>query len=221
MTTDSVAPVSACLDRRAERRQAIVDKAAKLFAAIGYADCEMERVATEVGIAKGTLYLYFASKEELFCACVDCGMRSMQTAVQSAANSVEAPFERISRAVYTYLKFFADHPEQVELLIQERANFKNRQQPTYFQYRDANRGPWRELYKGLVQEGRLRSDLPVERILDTFGHLVYGTMFTNHFNGSNATLDEQHQATMEIMMRGILGEAEFNRWTYQGPGASR
>src|SRR5262249_17518032 len=119
-----------------------------------------------------------------------------------------------------YLKFFSDHPEQVELLIQERANFKNRKQPTYFQYRDANRGPWRELYKSLVADGRLRGDIPVERILDTVGHLVYGTMFTNHFNGSTATLEEQHRATLEIVMRGILGESEIENWKYEAPAAN-
>lgn len=214
MSTESPPPMAPCTDRRAERRQAIIDAAAKLFAEIGYADCEMERVAAGLGIAKGTLYLYFASKEELFYACVDYGMRSMQSAVQAAAKDVADPFEQISRAVYAYLKFFTDHPEQVELLIQERANFKNRKQPTYFQYRDANRGPWRDLYKELIRQGRIRDDLPVDRILDTFGHLVYGTMFTNHFNGSTATLAEQHQATLEIVMRGILGEAELARWKY-------
>lgn len=220
MTTQSAASTSGCVDRRAERRQAIIATASTLFAEIGYAECEMERVASHLGIAKGTLYLYFASKEELFYACVDLGMRTMQERVQGAARGVTDPFEKISCAIYAYLQFFAVHPEQVELLIQERAYFKNRKQPTYFQYRDANRGPWRELYGQLAQTGRIRSDLPVERILDTLGHLVYGTMFTNHFNGSTATLDEQHQATLEIVMCGILGENEFGKWKYQRPSVN-
>ena len=66
-------------DRREERRQAIIEAAARLFAELGYTACEMERVAAELGIAKGTLYLYFSSKEALFYACVDAGMRQMQS----------------------------------------------------------------------------------------------------------------------------------------------
>ncbi len=192
----------------------MIPTAARMFAQIGYADCEMGRVASELGIAKGTLYLYFASKEELFYACVDHGMRCMQAQVQAAAEASSDPLERISGAIRAYLAFFADHPEHVELLIQERANFKNRPQPTYFQYRAAMRGPWRDLYADLIRQGRLRDDLPVERILDLIGHLVYGTMFTNHFAGSTASLAEQHRAILEIVMRGVLSDQERELWTY-------
>ena len=49
-------------DRRALRRQGIVDVAARIFAEAGYDNTEMECVADKAGIAKGTLYLYFEGK---------------------------------------------------------------------------------------------------------------------------------------------------------------
>lgn len=173
-------------DRRVQRREAIVAAATRLFAELGFADCEMDRVAAKLAVAKGTLYLYFPSKEELFFACVDSGMRRLQEAVQSANEKLADPLERISRGVYAYLEFFDEHPDLAELIIQERASFKNRKRPTYFEHREANRGPWRELYKSLIAAGRLRKDFPVERLLDTVGNLLYGTMFTNHFLGRGA-----------------------------------
>lgn len=194
-------------DRRSERRQSIIEAAARLFAEQGFAGCEMERVAAELGIAKGTLYLYFTSKQDLFLACVDLGMQQMQTAVKSAVASVSDPFEMISRAIKAYLAFFDEHPHYVELLIQERANFKDRKRPTYFEHRDANRGPWRQLYTDLAAAGRLRNDIPVERMLDTLGNLVYGTMFTNLFIGRTVTLEEQFHALYEIAMRGLTNPA--------------
>src|SRR5215813_5014022 len=90
-------------DRREERRQAIIEAAARLFADLGYTACEMERVASELGIAKGTLYLYFSSKEQLFYACVDMGMRQMQEAVGKAADEAGDPFDRIGRGIRAYL----------------------------------------------------------------------------------------------------------------------
>ena len=195
-------------EKRTERRQAMVETAAWLFAELGYDGCEMERVASDLKIAKGTLYLYFPGKQELFFACVDWGMSRMQLAVQSAAQSVDEPFERISRGIRAYLAFFEEHPHYVELLIQERAIFKDRKRPTYFEYRDANRGPWRKMYLELMAAGRLRNDLEVERLLDTIGSLLYGTMFTNHFIGRTVSLDEQHVSLLKIVFRGILGPAE-------------
>lgn len=195
-------------DRRAKKAQAIVDAAARLFAEHGYAECDMEQVAGELEIAKGTLYLYFPGKAELFCACVDQGMREMQAAIRQAADGASEPFLKISRAIRGYLDFFDGHPHYVELLIQERANFKNRKRPSYFEHRDANRGPWRTMYEELVAGGRMRQDLPVERMLDTIGNLVYGTMFTNFFAGRSVSIAEQHQALLEIVFRGILSDAE-------------
>ena len=194
--------------RRSERCQAIVETAARLFADLGYTACEMERVAAELQIAKGTLYLYFPAKQELFFACVDWGVRQMQQAVRTAADSVSEPFEKLSHGIRAYLAFFDEHPQYVELFVQERAIFKDRKQPTYFEYRDAGRVPWRQLYLELIEAGRMRSDLPVERILDSIGNLLYGTMFTNHFIGRTVTLEEQYRSLLEVVLRGILSDKE-------------
>jgi len=191
-------------DRRAERQLAIVTTAARLFASKGYANCEMESVAIEHGVAKGTLYLYFKSKQELFCACVDHGMRSLQEAVQTGAATQSEPFDRISAAILAYLLFFEQHPEQVELLIQERAFFSDRPKPTYFTYREQSRERWRTVWSDLVAAGSIRANVSVDQILDFIGNLVYGTMFTNHFLGRSA--EEQHTVIMDIFYNGVKNE---------------
>jgi AcrR family transcriptional regulator len=200
---DSGAPGSGAEDRRTQRRQAIVEAAARIFAEAGYDDTEMERVAAETGIAKGTLYLYFNGKRELFFACVDKGMGELQASIREAADATEEPFEKLSRGIRAYLTFFDEYPHYAELLIQERAIFKDRKTPTYFEYRKANLGPWRELYTRLQAEGRIRADLPVDRIIDTVGSVLYGAMFINHFLGRNVTLDEQHRGLLDILLYGI------------------
>jgi AcrR family transcriptional regulator len=208
-------------DRRAQRRQTIVETAARLFAQEGFSGCEMERVATEAGVAKGTLYLYFPGKQELFFACVDWGMSWMQRSVREAAErgGNSDPFQRIARGIREYLAFFEAHPEYVELLIQERAIFRDRKRPTYFEYRAANLGYWKEQWRQMIAAGRIRSDLSVERIADTIGSLLYGTMFTNRFAGRTVSLDEQYAALLEIVFRGLLSNPERDQFRLPG-GAS-
>src|SRR4051812_23928118 len=48
------------------RRSDIVSAALRLFAAKGFAATRLDDVAEAAGIAKGTIYLYFETKEELF-----------------------------------------------------------------------------------------------------------------------------------------------------------
>jgi AcrR family transcriptional regulator len=53
-------------EQKAERRQAILSAARDLLMSVGFQRLSMARLAREVGVAKGTLYLYFPSREELF-----------------------------------------------------------------------------------------------------------------------------------------------------------
>jgi AcrR family transcriptional regulator len=54
--------------QKQERRDAILDSAWKIFQRSSYEAVTMESVARETGLAKGTLFLYFHTKEELFLA---------------------------------------------------------------------------------------------------------------------------------------------------------
>jgi TetR/AcrR family transcriptional regulator len=54
------------VDEKAARRLRMLEAAAELLASWSYVDITMARVATSAGVAKGTLYLYFRTKEELF-----------------------------------------------------------------------------------------------------------------------------------------------------------
>jgi TetR/AcrR family fatty acid metabolism transcriptional regulator len=49
----------------AERRQHILEAAARAFASKGFAQATMKEIAVEAGIAPGTIYLYFKNKEDL------------------------------------------------------------------------------------------------------------------------------------------------------------
>lgn len=59
-------PVGARARRAAERRDAILAAALDEFSARGFAATRLDDVARRAGVAKGTIYLYFADKEALF-----------------------------------------------------------------------------------------------------------------------------------------------------------
>ncbi len=134
-------------------------------------------------------------------------MRQLVRHVDDSIAGIADPLEQVAVAIRTYLAFFAEQPEYVELLIQERALFKDRKKTTYFQYREANSERWLNLYRGLIAEGRLRA-VPVQRIRDNIGNLVYGTMFTNYFTGQRKSYEAQTRDILDIVFNGILSDAE-------------
>jgi AcrR family transcriptional regulator len=192
------------------RRSQILDAATVVFAERSFAEADVQEIADKIGVGKGTIYRYFPSKEELFLAAVDHGMRNLKKAVDCAADASKLPLERIASGVLAYLTFFDQHPEIVELLVQERAHFRDRKKPTYFIHREANLGPWRDLFRDLIRAGVVR-DLPVEHITETISDLLYGMMFTNYFSGRKDTPAAQCQQALEILFRGILIESQGGR----------
>jgi AcrR family transcriptional regulator len=161
-------------------------------------------------VGKGTIYRYFPTKRALFLAVADRVMKRLMAAIDQSVAGIDDAFVSMGRAIETYLEFFDQQPELAELLIQERAQFKDRKQPTYFEYRDANEGRWQDGFRGLIAEGRVR-DIPVGRITDVLGHLMYGTMFTNYFAGRRRSPREQAQDIMDIALNGLLSNTERQR----------
>ena len=70
-----------------QRRQAVLDSAWELFERTAYAEITMAQVAAAAGLAKGTVYLYFKTKEELFLAVLE--------------QQFDAWFDRIDRQLQT------------------------------------------------------------------------------------------------------------------------
>jgi AcrR family transcriptional regulator len=194
------------------RQEQILDAAAKLFAKHGYADADTQLLAEQLGVGKGTIYRYFPSKRDIFLAAADRVMRRLRQQIDESIEGIPDPLDQIAEAIRAYLAFFAENPDFAELLMQERAQFKDRKTPTYFQHREANIERWRDLYRALIAEGRIR-DMPVERITDVMSQLVYGTMFINYFTGQRKSSEAQAQDILDVVFHGILSDAERRKGT--------
>src|SRR5262249_7292098 len=145
-------------------------------------------------------------KRELFQAAVDRVMVRLHECTEKATAGVDDPLERVARAARAYRNFFREHPEAVELLIQERAYFKDRERPTYFEHRERHIARWREQYRQLIAQGRLR-DMPVERISDVFTAALYGSVFIDYFGGRSETFAADADDVLDVLFHGVLSDA--------------
>jgi AcrR family transcriptional regulator len=186
------------------RREEILAEATAIFARLGYPGTDLQIVADRLGVGKGTVYRYFPSKEALFLAAADRGMTLLNRRIDAEAACAKAPLDKIVRATHEYLRFFDQHPEIVELFVQERAEFRDRKRPTYFAHQDVNIGPWRSLLRALMAAGEIRR-MPIGRITDVFSAALYGAIFTNYFEGRRRAPDRQAREILDVIFQGILG----------------
>ena len=172
------------------RREEILDTATELFADQGFSDAVTQVLADRLQIGKGTLYRHFPSKRDLFLAAADRVMVKMNERIEASIAGIDDGLDRVTKAISTYLAFFAENPHFVELIIQERANFKDRKRPTYFEHRERNIQRWRQLYRDLMAEGRVRADARRADLRRRSVGAIYGTMFINYFTGQAKPSDD-------------------------------
>ncbi len=185
------------------RRTGILDMATLVFAEFGYRQTDVQVIADRLGVGKGTIYRYFPTKEALFLQTVDRGMQRLSERIAQATAAETDPLRQFEAAVHAYCAYFDQHPEVIELIIVERGEFKQRKQPTYFQYRDASQERWRALFEQLMAAGRVRR-MPVDRLLDVTNDTLYGTIFTNYFAGRRKSFELQAADILDVIFHGIL-----------------
>ena len=79
------------LEYKEEARRKIMDAALHVCAVKGYHDATMDDVADSIGVSKGTLYLYFKSKEELFRAISDRFQDRLKEGLERMFNEGKLP----------------------------------------------------------------------------------------------------------------------------------
>jgi AcrR family transcriptional regulator len=112
--------------RRAEARPAeILDAALTVFSARGFAAAKLDDVAKEAGVSKGTLYLYFKSKEALFEAMALEMMRMPVLAQLETIAKAETATDGLRQLIQFMAKMLADPRRSAlpKLIIAESAGF--------------------------------------------------------------------------------------------------
>jgi AcrR family transcriptional regulator len=92
---------------KVERRKQILEEAARLFSARRFDEVLMDDIAQSAGVAKGTLYTYFADKEELYFAVVFEGISRLNQRVLEKASEQADPEKKLRTIVHAIVSFVA------------------------------------------------------------------------------------------------------------------
>lgn len=160
--------------RKGARPEEITAAALELFIERGYAATRLEDVAARAGVSKGTVYLYFANKEELFKAVVREGIVSPLAEMRSLVDAFEGPtFELVGLLVRGWwerigMTRLSGIPK---LVISEAQNFP---EIARF-YVDEVVGPGREALSAIIRRGVARGEF---RRVDpqVVGNLVFAPL---------------------------------------------
>ena len=143
-TADAPAPANA-----ASKRERILAAALRRFANSPYQAVTMDSVAESAGVAKGTLYLYFPSKEALYLGVLSDGIESATRRYQSTVDPSLDIAERLRRAIQVSIQFYDERRDLLRLIATE--------EPRLAEARNRIIANWRErgynFFASLIEEG--------------------------------------------------------------------
>jgi len=86
----------------------------------GVAAVTMERVAQEVGIAKGTVYLYYETKQQLLEAVKESSLEPLRQKLEEILTGAGTPEKKLRTFPLRYLTYFDEHRDLFRILLYDR-----------------------------------------------------------------------------------------------------
>ena len=197
-------------EARGSRVQAILDAALDEFSEKGFAAARLDDVAARAGVAKGTIYLYFASKEALFEGLIRASIALPIEAVKRELLARDLPAEDLLRALFAWMRrevLGTRRKEVVRLVLSEAVRFPELAEFYYGEVVSRGIGLLREVAERAVARGEFRSDevarFPQLVIAPGLVAILWTGLFERFEPLDVEGLLEAHLA---ILMRALKGE---------------
>lgn len=141
------------------RRAAVVEAAEAEFAAHGFSRGSLNVIARRAGVAKGSLFQYFADKRDLYAFIADVGSQRVRSYMEGRIRALDPGrpfFEFLTDLLDDWVAYFADHPR--ERSLHAAASFEV-DTDARISVRTVIHRHYLEVLRPLVHDARARGDL--------------------------------------------------------------
>jgi TetR/AcrR family fatty acid metabolism transcriptional regulator len=148
--------------RDPDKPQQIIEAAVRVFARKGYFNSRVSDIAREAGIAAGTIYLYFKTKEDILTTLFRDKMAEFVAKLWKAMADQPDPVSKVRRLVYLHFDLLERNPELAEVV-----QIELRQGQKFFRGASSQEiASYFALIGSVLEEGvvagRFRANLPVK-----------------------------------------------------------
>lgn len=174
----------------ADKRQVIMQTAERLFKSRRIHEITLDEVAQKARVGKGTIYLYFENKDDLFFQVATSGFDELCGLIREQVSQEDRFEDQLLQMCRAISAFFGKRREMFQMMMAEDARMNGVQRSLRERW-IMRRKKLREavalvLARG-VAEGRVRTDIPAE----TMAALLLGLMRTRAHELDNQPEGEQ------------------------------
>ena len=155
-----------------EKPQQIIDAAVRVFARNGYHNSRVSDIAREAGIASGTIYLYFKTKDEILVTLFREKMARFVALVRREIGSEGDAVAKIRRLVALHFQVFEENPELAEVVQVEL-----RQGQKFFRGASAHEvSAYFDLIESVLEEGMAAGKIRADVSAKIATKMLFGAM---------------------------------------------
>ena len=100
-------------------KRKIFESSLNLFASKGYDGTSIEEITSSIGLAKGTLYYHFSSKEEIFEFLIDEGVKLLENSIEIKTKDLENSIDKIRAIILIQLKVLVKYENLMTVVLRE------------------------------------------------------------------------------------------------------
>jgi len=134
---------------RVVKKNNIIKIAANLFSQKSFHDVTMDEIAEKVGVAKGTIYLYFSSKDNLYLEILEHTFGSIEALLEKEVNTASLAPEKLKKVLAIIIKFYRGNIDVLKILSRDETHLIQ-------EHHDLTE-KWRlrriELYEKIIEKG--------------------------------------------------------------------
>lgn len=183
------------------RREEILKVAAELFAGKNFHEVKMTDVAERVKIAKGSLYLHFKSKEELYISIITVRLEALLQMLKERFDRRQSPLTNLRRIIVHTYSFMCKYEYFFHIWYREKLNCsRSSHREIRHVYQEI-----KNLLASVLEEGirsRYFHDQPVERLVDWILGLVDAAVLRG-LQLNTADRREERVLLYEFVLRSI------------------
>ena len=198
-----------------QRRIDIIDAAERIFFGKGYDSSTMEEIAAEAELSKGTLYLYFRSKDDLSFAIFMRGSDILMKMMDDNYDEKKDGYNNLLGLAGAFILFSRKFPDYFNLFIHFESskmkdlNIDKQQIEVYLKEQSPLALVGQQVAKGM-EDGSLRDDLSPEVFSATLWSQMLGVLMVLNNKADlyeifDLKADEILQTHLELVSRGGLG----------------
>ncbi|MFF7676054.1 TetR/AcrR family transcriptional regulator [Actinacidiphila glaucinigra] len=197
--------------RRQATRQRLFQAAVTLIAEQGFSATTVDEIAERAGVAKGTVYYNFASKNELFEELLRHGVGLLTASLRDAGADVTARggshVDAIDAMIRAGLAFIAEYPSFTQLYVAELWRTNRAWQDTLMVLRKEAVAVVEQTLRGAVEAGELSEEIDVPLTAAAlFGMVLVAALDWLSFQPERS-VDDVHAALSRLLQGRVAGHA--------------